>query len=72
MAARREKSCIGSLLGSSAPQPTRGQQRYTRAPAVQFPQSSLTAIPAAAIRSLAWRIVYSPKWKIEAASTALA
>ena len=33
---------------------------------------SRTSIPRSRMRSLAWRTVYSPKWKIEAASTASA
>ena len=35
-------------------------------------QSIRMGMPASAMRSLASRMVYSPKWKIEAASTALA
>ena len=34
--------------------------------------SSRIGRPACAMWSLAWRTVYSPKWKIEAASTAVA
>ena len=61
-------NCSGATTGWNA----RCNGRDGRASFVRATRSSRIGRPAWAMCSLAWRMVYSPKWKIEAASTAVA